>query len=83
MFLHDFFKPFNLILRSDVYKRQVFEFDASAIAGTTVVAFESMEYKGIEVAVHADIEDENQTVYIPDVHTTATATDTELSLIHI
>ena len=55
----------------------VFEFDASAIAETTVVAFESMEYKGIEVAVHANIEDENQTVYIPDVHTTATATDTE------
>lgn len=55
----------------------VFEFDASAIAETTVVAFESMEYKGIEVAVHADIEDENQTVYIPDVHTTATAADTE------
>ena len=54
-----------------------FNFDASEIAGTTVVAFESMEYKGIEVAVHADIEDENQTVYIPDVHTTATATDTE------
>ena len=55
----------------------VFEFDASAIAGTTVVAFESMEYKGVEVAVHADIEDEDQTVYIPDVHTTATAIDTE------
>ena len=55
----------------------VFEFDASAIAETTVVAFESMEYKGIEVAVHANIEDEDQTVYIPDVHTTATATDTE------
>ena len=55
----------------------VFEFDASAIAGTTVVAFESMEYKGVEVAVHADIEDENQTVYIPDIHTTAAATDTK------
>ena len=55
----------------------VFEFDASAIAGTTVVAFDSMEYKGVEVAVHADIEDENQTVYIPDVHTTAAATDTK------
>ena len=54
----------------------VFEFDASAIAGTTVVAFESMEYKGVEVAVHADIEDEDQTVYIPDVHTTATAANT-------
>ena len=54
----------------------VFEFDASVIAGTTVVAFESMEYKGVEVAVHADIEDEDQTVYIPDVHTTATAANT-------
>ena len=54
----------------------VFEFDASAIAGTTVVVFESMEYKGVEVAVHADIEDEDQTVYIPDVHTTATAANT-------
>ena len=54
----------------------VFEFDASAIAGTTVVAFESMEYEGVEVAVHADIEDEDQTVYIPDVHTTATAANT-------
>ena len=54
----------------------VFEFDASAIVGTTVVAFESMEYEGVEVAVHADIEDEDQTVYIPDVHTTATAANT-------
>ena len=54
----------------------VFEFDASAIAGTTVVVFESMEYKGVEVGVHADIEDEDQTVYIPDVHTTATAANT-------
>lgn len=55
----------------------VFEFDASAIAGTTVVAFESMKYEGIEIAIHADIEDEEQTVYIPDVHTTATALDTK------
>lgn len=55
----------------------VFEFDASEIAGTTVVAFEKVTYKGVEVAVHADITDEDQTVYIPDVHTTATATDTE------
>ena len=35
-----------------------------------------MTYKGVEVAVHEDIEDEDQTVYIPDVHTTATAADT-------
>ena len=49
----------------------VFECDAS-IAGTTVVVFESMEYNKIEVAVHADIEDEEQTVPIPKIHTTAT-----------
>ena len=55
----------------------VFKFDASAIAGTTAVAFESIKYEGIEIAVHADIEDEDQTVYIPDVHTTATALDTK------
>ncbi len=54
----------------------IFTFDASALAGTTVVAFESVEYKGIEVGVHADITDEDQTVYIPDVHTTATAANT-------
>ena len=54
----------------------IFTFEASAIAGTTVVAFESVEYKGIEVGVHADITDEDQTVYIPDVHTTATAANT-------
>ena len=54
-----------------------FTFDASAIAGTTVVAFESLEYQGIEVAVHADLSDENQTVCIPDLHTTALAEDTK------
>ena len=54
----------------------VFYFDASIIAPTTVVAFEKMEYEGVEIAVHADIEDENQTIYIPAVHTTATAMDT-------
>ena len=54
-----------------------FTFDASVLAGTTVVAFESMEYQGIEVAVHADLSDENQTVYIPDIHTTALAEDTK------
>ena len=55
----------------------IFTFDASAIAPTTVVAFESMEYKKIEVAVHADIEDEDQTVYIPEIGTTALGQDTK------
>ena len=55
----------------------IFTFDASAIAPTTVVAFEHLEYKGIEIAVHADIEDEDQTVYIPEIGTTALGQDTE------
>ena len=54
-----------------------FTFDASAIAPTTVVAFEHLEYKGIEIAVHEDIEDEDQTVYIPEIGTTALGQDTE------
>ena len=53
-----------------------FTFDASAIAGTTVVVFESVCYDKIEVAVHADIDDEAQTIYIPVIGTTATAKDT-------
>ena len=42
-----------------------FTFDASKYAGKYVVAFETLDYKGIEVAVHADINDEGQTVKIP------------------
>ena len=53
-----------------------FTFDASALVGTTVVVFESVYLSDIEVAVHADITDENQTVYIPEIGTTATAKDT-------
>ena len=36
-----------------------------------------LEYKGIEIAVHEDIEDEDQTVYIPEIGTTALGQDTE------
>ena len=54
----------------------VFTFDASALAGTTVVAFESVSYQGIEVAAHADIGDEGQTVYIPEIRTHAYDADT-------
>ena len=48
-----------------------FTFNASALAGTTLVVFENLYYKDIEVAIHADINDEGQTVYIPDVGTKA------------
>lgn len=50
-----------------------FEVDASALAGKTLVAFETMTRDGVEVAVHADITDEDQTVYVPAIGTTLTA----------
>ena len=52
-----------------------FVFDASGITvNTDLVAFETLSQDGIELAVHADIEDEGQTVTVkvPDLHTTAT-----------
>ena len=55
----------------------IFTFDASILAPKTVVAFEYLEYEGIEIAVHEDIDDEDQTVYIPKIHTTAVGEDTQ------
>ena len=54
-----------------------FKFSGVSLAGKTTVAFEHLEYKGIDIAVHADIEDEDQTVYIPEIGTTALGQDTE------
>lgn len=50
----------------------VFTFTGVEAAGKTFVAFESVEQNGVEYAVHADIDDEDQTVTFPDVHTKAT-----------
>ena len=52
-----------------------FTFDARLIQEKTdLVVFEGLRSDGIELAVHADIEDEGQTVTItpPEIHTTAT-----------
>lgn len=48
-----------------------FTLDASALKGTTVIVFETVYYNGKEVAVHADINDHNQSVYFPEIGTTA------------
>lgn len=48
-----------------------YELDASALAGTTVVVFESLKHKGVEVYSHADISDEDQSIHYPEIHTTA------------
>lgn len=48
-----------------------FKLDGSLLAGKTLVAFEDVLYEGISVGTHADITDEEQTVYVPKIGTTA------------
>ena len=45
--------------------------DAKTLAGTTTVVFETLYTEGKEVGRHHEIDDEGQTVYIPEIHTTA------------
>ena len=52
-----------------------FTIDASMLAGRSVVAFESLKEEDHEIAVHADLEDEDQTVRFPEIRTTATGKD--------
>ena len=54
-----------------------FKFDGSLLKGTTTVAFETMYHQDKEVATHTDIEDEDQTTYLPEIGTTAIADETE------
>ncbi len=49
-----------------------FTFDASLLAGESIVVFESLVKDGIEVAVHADIDDEGQTVSFLNISSQAT-----------
>ena len=49
----------------------VFELNTTAPEGLTAVAFESLYQSGTEVAAHADIEDERQSVHYPSLTTDA------------
>lgn len=49
-----------------------FTFDASSLAGKSIVVFENCYYKGNLVFTHADIEDKDQTIYFPKLKTYAT-----------
>lgn len=42
-----------------------FAVDASGLEGEDLVAGESVRYKGVDLAVHRDLDDEKQTVHIP------------------
>ena len=50
---------------------EVFTFDASLLAGRTIVMFEDVYYENNLIATHADITDEAQTLYVPKIGTTA------------
>ncbi|WP_458210772.1 VaFE repeat-containing surface-anchored protein [Enterococcus faecalis] len=54
-----------------------FVVNASVLKGQTIVVFEKLFRDGIEVAAHADINDDNQSVRVnnPTVHTTAVFED--------
>ena len=53
----------------------VFVYDSSIRQGKSTVVFEDLEYDKIKVAVHADIEDKDQTIVYPKIGTTLTGKD--------
>lgn len=55
----------------------VFTFDGSTLKGKTLVAFEKVLKDFSEILSHEDLEDEGQTVDIPDTEIGTTATDKE------
>lgn len=55
----------------------VFRFDGRGMGGSTLVAFEALKKDGREYAVHKDIRDEAQTVYIPKIGTVIHDDDTK------
>ena len=56
-----------------------YELNASQLAGTTTVVFENLYSDGALLAAHADLEDAEQTVYIPEIHTIAKDQTTKIN----
>lgn len=54
-----------------------FTFNGTELEGSTIVIFEGLYYGDIELAVHADIANEGQTVYIPKLRTSAVDIETK------
>lgn len=53
-----------------------FTFNGNALQGTTVVVFEELYQEDLKLAVHADLEDKDQTIYFPKVGTKVADTET-------
>ncbi len=61
----------------------IFTIDSTLLAGKALVAFEEVKYEDITVAVHADIEDEDQTVYVPEIRTSAKGRNSERKVLEV
>lgn len=59
-----------------------FTFNATALAGKTVVVFEDVYQDKIKVGTHADITDEDQSIYIPKIGTKLTGKETDEKEFH-
>ena len=57
-----------------------YEVDSTVLVGKTTVVFEHLYYDGKEIATHADIDDEGQSVYFPKIGTTAKSRETNSNL---
>ena len=57
-----------------------FTFDGTTLKGKEVVVFEDCFYKDKLIAVHADITDEDQTIWLPEIGTTAKDSDTQMGV---
>ena len=55
----------------------VFTFPGKKLAGKTLVAFETLKKDNQEYAVHHDITDDSQTIYIPKIGTAVLDNDTK------
>lgn len=55
----------------DGYVDVTITIDTSLLAGKSIVMFESLKYEDVEIAVHNDINDEDQTVVVPTIDTVA------------
>lgn len=66
--------------RASGTKKLKFEFDTTGLAGKSFVVYETLTLEDVEVAEHKDINDEGQTIHIPEAHTTAADNDTKINV---
>ena len=57
------------------YVEVVFKVDTERLRGRTMVAYEDLYQDGVHIMWHTDINDQAQTIVVPDVHTNAYGSD--------